>query len=74
MAGKSPTLPRPDVTSSAEHNYDTGQTDLSVTIARDGKEKTYTASGGSESSRAKAVVEKIISDPASAEWLPGRGK
>lgn len=62
-----PPLPRPtvEVTDSPD-----GKTH--VVISRDGKSKSWEVAGSTGKEMVKDAVEKIISDPYSAEWLPLR--
>lgn len=59
-----PTLPRPTV-----EVTDTADGKTHVVISRDGKAKTYEVEG-SVKGMVKDAVEKVISDPYTAEWLP----
>jgi hypothetical protein len=61
-------LPRPDVT--VTHNEDDGKSH--VVISRDGKGKSYEITGTSPDDKIKGVVEKIIQDPHTLEWIPRR--
>jgi hypothetical protein len=56
------TLPRPDVTVS------TGEDGTAVVISRGGKAHSH--SGGT----VKEVIEKILDDPRSAEWIARPGE
>lgn len=66
-----PDLPRPDVSVTSRQTEDARAVD--VVIARDGKAKTYTGSHPySPDGAFKEAVDKILSDPFSAEWLPAQ--
>ena len=41
-----------------------------VTISRDGKTKAYEIVGVGPHEKVKDAVEKVVSDPLTAEWLP----
>ena len=66
------TLPRPEVSvSTTAPCPETGVGGgTAVTILRDGKGRTYTSDRGSEMDRTKEIVEKVIGDGGTAEWLP----
>ena len=58
-------LPRPDVNVTTTED---GKEHL--VISRDGKAKSYEIEGNSAADRVKNVVEKVIGDGHTAEWLP----
>ena len=61
-------LPRPTVT--AESTQDGGAHRIDVTVSREaGKERTYTGVGSSVAGAAREVVEKLLADPHSAEFV-----
>lgn len=64
-------LPRPDVAVSTR-TRDDGGTDLDVVISRDGKARSYSSNrtGVPDTAPIKEIVEKILSDSATGEWLP----
>lgn len=63
-----PDLPRPDVTVNKSHQEGTD-----VVISRDGKAKSYSSEKPHGSNDGvKEIVEKILNDPHSAEWLPNK--
>ena len=59
-------LPRPDVT--VVNNEINGESH--VVISRDGKGKSYKIEGNTEGEKIKGVVEKVINDKYTGEWLP----
>lgn len=59
-----PTPPRPTV-----QVTDQG-TKKELTIEREGKGKKYEIVGDTTNDKIKDAVEKVLSDPHSAEWLP----
>jgi len=64
-------LPRPEVSVSEVPRREGGANhEIAVTINRDGKGATHSGSGSITSEAVKQVVEKILSDPKTAEWLP----
>lgn len=63
-----PDLPKPDVSVTTTETGDT-----TVVISRDGKEKKFESNHVTRDGVVKDIVEKVIADPASAEWLP-KGK
>jgi hypothetical protein len=66
-----PDLPRPTVSADVKTEVEAGKPfTADVTITRDNKAKSYTGGGSSASGAVKDVVEKILNDPYSAEWLP----
>lgn len=65
-----PDLPRPTVDVTVTTRTD-GGTDLNVVIHRDGKARTFTANQtGGGTGPVKEIVERIIADPHTGEWLP----
>jgi hypothetical protein len=64
----STTLPRPNV--SAETKTEDYKTHVDVVISRDGKAKSYKGEGSTEAARTKHVVDQVINDGHTAEWLP----
>ena len=62
-------LPRPDVSVSTPADY-AGKERLDVTIARDGKSQSYVSEKPTSTERVKEVVEKLLGDGRTAEWLP----
>lgn len=62
-------LPRPDVSVSTPADY-AGKERLDVTISRDGKSQSYSSEKGRTAEGVKEVVEKIIGDHKTAEFLP----
>lgn len=61
-------LPRPTVSSRQAEEFKT-----EVVISREGKTRTYTSrSSHGTADATKEIVEQIIADPATAEWLPGK--
>jgi hypothetical protein len=63
-------LPRPDVSVTTGEVGDHHKVDLSV--SRDGKVRSYTATAPVRAGAIKEVVEKLLSDPYTAEFLPER--
>ncbi len=59
----SESLPRPNVEIVTENNKDY------IVISREEKGKKYEIEGYSENSKIKNVVEKIINDPYTGEWV-----
>jgi len=59
-------LPRPDVTVNPRN--DAGQTD--VVISRDGKCRAFRSESASTENIIRDLVEQIIADPHTAEWIP----
>jgi len=57
-------LPRPDVNVTKTNDGDF------VVISRDGRGKSYKIEGISTSEQIKGVVEKVINDKYTGEWLP----
>jgi hypothetical protein len=64
------TLPRPDVGVTTSDKSDDGKQKISVVISRDNKAKTYEAENYTTAKSVQEVVEKIINDPLTREWLP----
>jgi hypothetical protein len=60
-----PPLPRPDVNVTTNQS---GGTD--VVISRDGKAKSYQSEAPTRNEAVKELVEKIIGDRHTGEWLP----
>lgn len=58
-------LPRPDV---AVTTTEDGK--MHVVISRDGKARSYGVEGATETEKIRGVVEKVIGDHHTAEWLP----
>jgi hypothetical protein len=63
-------LPRPDVTvttgpDEVNHHVD-------VVISRDNKARSYRGQGATEPERTKSVIDKILGDHHSAEFIPSR--
>lgn len=58
-------IPQPDV---GINNTEDGKS--YVVISRDGKAKSYEVEGIEPNEKIKKVVEKIINDPNTYEWLP----
>jgi hypothetical protein len=63
--GERPVLPRPDVSVSTSP-----ESGVDVVISRDGKAKSYKGDGATREAIIKDVVEKIIGDRHTGEWLP----
>lgn len=65
-------LPRPNVEVSNTQGRDSSAPDgsVDVVISRNGKGKSYRSVGGNLQEVVKDVVEKIISDRYTGEWLP----
>lgn len=61
------TLPRPDV--NVVEGEVSGTRTVDVVISRDGKAKSYRGEG-TGTAPIKQIVEKMIGDPLTAEWLP----
>lgn len=59
------TLPRPDVSIA---NGPDGKERL--VISRDDRSRSYPIDGANEGQRIRGVVEKIIADHNTAEWIP----
>ena len=64
------TLPRHDVAVSTGTDYSSCKERLDVVISRDGKAKSFSSEKSSATERVKEVVEKLIGDGATAEYLP----
>lgn len=69
------TLPRPDVSVTHSDGVPEGappevNKGVSVTISRDGKSRTYSSVATSRRAATKEVVEKILGDRFTGEWLP----
>jgi hypothetical protein len=62
-------LPRPDVSVSTSP-----ESGVDVVISRDGKAKSYKGDGAIREQVIKDVVEKIIGDRHTGEWLPLIGR
>lgn len=61
-------LPRPTVT--AESTQEGTATRIDVTVTREaGKERTYVGVGSTPAGAAREVVEKLLNDPHSAEFV-----
>lgn len=60
-------LPRPTITSSG--SYDNGKHKVDVTVARDGKSRVYTGTGSSVEAVGRDLVEKVLDDYHSAEYV-----
>ena len=60
-------LPRPDV--NVTHTDD-GKSH--VVVSREGKGRTYVVEGVNPDEKVKGVVEKILNDPYTIEWLPNK--
>lgn len=69
-------LPRPDVTvtHATERDPNAPPGSVDVVISRDGKAKSYRATGDSGPTIVADAVKQIISDPRTAEWLPRSGE
>jgi hypothetical protein len=63
--GARPVLPRPDVNVTTNQS---GGTD--VVISRGGKAKSYQSEAPTRNEAVKELVEKIIGDRHTGEWLP----
>lgn len=64
--GPRPVLPRPDVAVNKS-----SQDGTDVVISRDGKAKSYSSEKAHGSNEGvKEIVEKILNDGHTAEWLP----
>lgn len=63
--GPRPVLPRPDVAVSTSPS-----SGVDVVISRDGKAKSYKGDGATREAIVKDVVEKILGDRHTGEWLP----
>jgi hypothetical protein len=63
-------LPRPDVTVGTSESGSTKR--VEVTISRDGKARGYQGEAATHGEATRRVVEKILADPHTAEWLPSR--
>lgn len=61
-------LPRP-IVNVTTHEADAGHV-VDVFIHRDNKGKTYTGTAPDRSGAIREVVEKIIGDGATTEWIP----
>jgi hypothetical protein len=59
------TLPRPDVNVTT---HESGSTD--VVISRDGKGKSYRSEKTEKNEIVKDLVEKVVNDRYTGEWLP----
>ena len=59
-------LPRPNVEVAVDEI--TGKSH--VVISREGKGRIYEVEGNSEKEKIKGVVEKVINDRYTGEWLP----
>jgi hypothetical protein len=64
------TLGRPVVNVDVSTDHQTGSTTTDVRVVRDGKERKYTGIGSSPAGSTREVVEKILGDSRTAEWLP----
>jgi hypothetical protein len=65
-------LPRPNVeaTPAPERDPAAPPGSVDVVISREGKGKSYRVVGDSGPAIVKDAIEKVLSDPYSAEWLP----
>lgn len=63
-------LPRPTVTVTHGVDGTTGATSTDVVISRDNKARSYSVPGSADVGVVRQVVEKVIGDPRTAEWLP----
>lgn len=61
------TLPKPDV--SVAETAAGGSHDIAITVARDGKSRTWTGSAGNHPDAVKGAVEKMLGDPRTGEYL-----
>lgn len=68
------TLPTPDVKSVTGPTDTTGKSNTTVTISRENQTRTYHGTGNTSADVITDVVRQIISDPYTAEWLPGGKK
>lgn len=62
------TLPRPDVTVSG-HVDDSGTQHASITVSRDGKQRTWSGTGTSMTGSTAEAVRKMLDDPITAEYV-----
>ncbi len=69
-------LPRPDVqvTHATERDPSAPPGSMDVVVSRDGKGKSYRVVGDTGQAIVKDAVEKVLSDPYSAEWIPEKAK
>ena len=58
-------LPRPNVEITTNSDGESH-----IVISRDGKGKSYKIEGNNERDKIKDVVEKVINDKYTGEWLP----
>lgn len=67
-----PDLPRPkvEVTRAQERDSSAEAGSMDVVISRDGKAKSYRSVGGDVKDVVRDVVEKVIGDAKTGEWLP----
>lgn len=69
-------LPRPkiDVTQSTTNNSEptVNSTHVNVVISRDGKGKSYHGTGTNTVEVVKDVVEQILNDPYTGEWIKNK--
>jgi hypothetical protein len=63
-------LQRPDVSVTTGETDGTHKVDLAV--SRDGKARSYTGASSTHPGAIKEVVEKLLADPVTAEWLPAK--
>lgn len=65
-------LPRPDVSVTSSETDGAHKVDL--VVSRDGKAKSYAGAGPGRDAATRDVVEKLLADPHTAEWLPRKEK
>jgi len=63
-------LPRPDI-SVTTGDLGNGYFAVNITVSRDGRVRGYSGTASSSAGAIKEVVEKMLDDPYTAEWLPG---
>ncbi len=64
------TLPRPDVTTTPDFTVVDGRARVNIVVSRDNKARTYAGVGNTQVEAVSDAVGKILSERASAEWLP----
>lgn len=62
-------LPRPDVTVGSTVQAETGTHETAITVARDGKQRTWSGSGSSAGASTAEAVKKMLDDPITAEYV-----
>jgi hypothetical protein len=63
------TLPQPDITVTDSADDKSSAREFAVTASRDGKSRTWTGTGPDAAGAVKGVVEKMLGDPQTAEYV-----